>query len=113
LLLKVLSNLDDGSYKMPTTSRRETGEKEQPHGGRKGRKRRITTFSTRLMELVATSEHPNPRKGRQKRTDARTHARTMFLRKTTFVATRHTVQKKRKENERRGGRKKEKTGCLT
>ncbi len=77
--------------------------------GRTGRKRRITTLSTRSMELVkATSEHPNLRKGRQKRTDARTHARTMFLHKATLVATGHTVKKKRKrkrkrkENERRG-----------
>jgi hypothetical protein len=76
------------------------GKKNNPTG-RKGRKRRITTLSTRSMELVkATSEHPNLRKGRQKRADgrthARTHARTMFLRKDTIVATGQTVKKKRK-----------------
>ncbi len=94
--------------KCPQQAGGRQGIKSNPTG-RKGRKRRITTLSTRSMELVkATSEHPNLRKGRQKRTDARTHARTMFLHKGTLVATGHTVKKKRKrkrkrkENERRG-----------
>jgi hypothetical protein len=87
--------------KCPQQAGGRQGKKNNPTG-RKGRKRRITTLSTRSMELVkATSEHPNLRKGRQKRTEARTHARTMFLRKATLVATGHTVKKKRKRKEKK------------
>jgi hypothetical protein len=53
--------------KCPQQAGGRQGKKNNPTG-RKGRKRRITTLSTRSMELVkATSEHPNLRKGRQNR----------------------------------------------
>jgi hypothetical protein len=97
--------------KCPQQAGGRQGIKSNPTG-RKGRKRRMTTLSTRSMELVkATSEHPNLRKGRQKRTDARTHARTMFLHKATLARRNRAhsekekkkkKKKKRKENERHG-----------
>ncbi len=83
--------------KCPQQAGGRQGIKSNPTG-RKGRKRRITTLSTRSMELVkATSEHPNLRKGRQKRTDARTHARCSS---TKQRSSQQGTQWKRKEKEK-------------
>jgi hypothetical protein len=109
LLLKVLSNLD-GSYKTPTTSRRETREKEQPHG-QKGKEEENYYALDKIDGACEsyTSDHPNLRKGSQKRTDARTHARAHDVppqnrarRNKAHSVKEKKKKKKRKENERRG-----------
>jgi hypothetical protein len=108
LLLKVLSNFDDGGYKMPTTSRRETREKEQPHG-QKGKEEENYYALDKIDRACESYERAS--KSAQGKTEthgsthARTHARTMFLRKAPLVATGNTVQKKRKRKEKKRKRK--------
>jgi hypothetical protein len=55
--------------------------------------------------VKARSEHPNLRKGRQKRTDARTHARTMFLHKATLARRNRAHSEKEKKKKKKKKRK--------
>jgi hypothetical protein len=106
LLSKVLYNLD-ASYKMPTTSRRETRDKEQPHR-QKGKEEENYYALDKIDGACESYERASKSAQGKTETHGCTHARTMFLHKATLVATGHTVKKKRKrkrkrkENERRG-----------
>lgn len=89
---------------MPTTSRRETKEKEQPHG-QKGKEEENYHALDKIDGACEsyTSDHPNLRKGSQKRTDARAHDVPPQNHARRNRA--HSVEekkKKRKRNERRG-----------
>ncbi len=74
LLPKVLYNLD-GSYKMPTTSRRETRDKEQPHG-QKGKEEENDYALDKIDGACESYERASKSAQGKTETHGRTHART-------------------------------------
>jgi hypothetical protein len=97
----VLSNLDDGSYKMPTTSRRETREKEQPHG-QKGKEEENYFALDKTDGACESYERASKSAQGKTETHGSTHARTRARCSSAKPrSSQQGTQCKRKEKEKK------------